>query len=151
MTKKSAIGTRYLNLMLKFHSDFSYIHHPELLNLAPLEAVFMAIQATIPKEYDSLDKSIEITNDLNQDMDLGEPVVTKSGILQDNQTECQAFLNRIIVEIDMNWDALEYQTSVKMPDRSLKNPEYNQIFAETARKIYKSMTGRSCPNSLKVK
>jgi hypothetical protein len=136
---------------VKFHSDFSYIHHPKLLNLTPLSAVFKAIQAIIPKEYESLDKSIEITNDLSRDMDIGEPVVTKSGILQDNQAECQAFLNRIILEIDMNWDALEYQKGVKMPDRSRKNPKYNQIFAETAKNIYKSITGRSCPKSLKVK
>jgi len=51
----------------------------------------------------------------------------------------------------MNWDALEYQKGMKMPDRSLKNLEYNQIFTETAKKIYTSITGRSCPKSVKVK
>jgi hypothetical protein len=49
----------------------------------------------------------------------------------------EAFMKKIIAEIDMNWDALEYQKSVKMPDRSHKNPKYNQISAETAKKIYK--------------
>jgi hypothetical protein len=29
-------------------------------------------QATVPKEYDTLEKAIQITNDLSRDMDLGE-------------------------------------------------------------------------------
>jgi hypothetical protein len=51
----------------------------------------------------------------------------------------------------MNWGALEYQKGVKMPGRSRNNSEYNPIFTETAKKIYKSIAGRSCPKSLKVK
>jgi hypothetical protein len=58
------------------HRDFSYVHHPELLGLGPLEAAFKAIAATIPKKYDSLDKAIESANAMNEDFELGEPVIT---------------------------------------------------------------------------
>ena len=62
---------------VKLHPEYSYVHHPELIDLTPLNAVFKLILATIPKEYDTLERAIEITNDINRDMDLGEPVVTE--------------------------------------------------------------------------
>ncbi len=71
-----------------------------MINLTPLNSVFKVIEVTIPKEYVSLEKAIEITNDLNRDMDLGEAVVTEAGIMQGDQAECQALLGRIAVEID---------------------------------------------------
>ena len=66
---------------VKFHAEYSYVHHPEILDLTPLNAVFKLIQATVPKEYETLDRAIEITNDISRDMDLGEPLVTKEGIM----------------------------------------------------------------------
>jgi hypothetical protein len=42
----------------------------------------MVIQVTIPKEFVSLEKAIEITNDLNRDMDLGEAILTEAGIMK---------------------------------------------------------------------
>jgi len=132
------------------HEEFSYVHHPELLNLSPLESVFKVIAATVPKEYDTLEKAIEITNDINRDMDLGETIVTEEGILRDNQTECQEIFNRITVEIDMKFEMMGYLEGVKMPDRSIKNIGYNRGFDEAARKIYKKITGRPCPASVKL-
>ncbi len=132
------------------HEEFSYVHHPELLNLTLLASVFKIIEATVPKEYDTLEKAIKITNDINRDMDLDEIVVTEGGILQDNQAECQALFGRITVEMDMKWEMIEYLEGVKMPDRSIKNIEYNPAFDETARKIYRTVTGRSCPASVKL-
>ena len=130
---------------VKFHTDYSYVHHPELIDLTPLNAVFKLIQTTVPKEYDTLDRAIEITNDLSRDMDLGEPTVTKAGIMEDDQAQCQALLNRITVEIDMTLDMISFQKGVKVPGRNIKNPEYNRIFDETARRIYNAVTGRVCP------
>ncbi len=132
------------------HSEFSYVHHPELLKLTPLDSIFKLIQATIPKEYDSLEKAIEITNDLNRDMELGEAFVTKAGIMKDDQAECQALIGPIAVEIDMNLENLDGLKGVKMPDRNIKNPKYNRIFDETARRLYRIMVGRACPKSVKV-
>ena len=66
---------------IAFHREFSYVHHPELINLTPLNSVFKVIEVTIPKEYVSLEKAIEITNDLNRNMDLGEAIVTEAGIM----------------------------------------------------------------------
>ena len=136
------------NVMI--HEEYSYVHHPELLNLAPLESVFKAIEATVPKEYDTLEKAIEITNDINRDMDLGEAFVTLEGILRDNQTECQAIFDRLTVETDMKLETMGYLEGVKMPDRSIKNIGYNRAFDETARKIYKKITGRPCPAGVKL-
>ena len=93
-------------------------------------AVFKLIQATVPKEYDTLARAIEITNDINRDMDLGEPLVTKEGIMEDDQTQCQALLNRITVEIDMKLDMLSYQKGVKVLGRNIQNPDYNRVFDE---------------------
>jgi len=145
---KSLDGLNMNDVM--FHTEFSYVHHPELLNLQPLESIFKLIQATVPKEYDSLEKAIEITNDLNRDMNLGDAVVTERGILQDNPVECQSLIGRIAVEIDMNLEALDLLEGVKMPNRSGKDPEYNRAFDKTAKMIYKAVTGRSCPESVKV-
>jgi len=145
---KSIFG---LNMtQIAFHNEFSYVHHPELIDMTPLQTTFRIIQETVPKGYESLEKAIEITNDLNRDMNLGEPVVTKNGILADKLTECRALLGRIAVEIDMHLDRLEDLEGVKMPDRGIKYPKYNQIFNETAKKIYRRITGRKCPKTLKV-
>ena len=135
---------------VKFHAEYSYIHYPEIINLTPLHAVFKLIQATVPKEYDTLERAIEITNDINRDMDLGEPVVIENGILRDEKAQCQALLNRITVEIDMKLDMLSYLKDVKMPDRTIRNPDYNRVFDETAKRIYEVITGRGCPESVKV-
>ncbi len=135
---------------VKFHAEYSYVHHPELIGLTPLNALFKLIQATVPKEYETLERAIEITNDLSRDMDLGEPVVTKAGILRDDKDQCQALINRITVEIDTNLEMLSYQKGVKMPERKIRDPEYNKVFDETARQIYEAITGRSCPESLRI-
>jgi hypothetical protein len=132
------------------HDEYSYLHHPELLDLTPLESVFKVIQATIPKEYDRLEKAIEITNDLNRDFELGDPVVTKEGILQDKEPQCKSLLNRIGVEIDQHLDELEYLEGVKFPNRSIKNHAFGRAFNETAKKIYEVITGRSCPKSVNI-
>jgi hypothetical protein len=83
------------------HRDFSYVHHPELLDLAPMEAAFRVISATLPKRFDSLQETIESANAMNEDFELGEPVVTVHGILKDKLPECQALVRHIGAEMDM--------------------------------------------------
>ena len=63
----------------------------------------------------------------------------------DNQAQCQALLNRITVEIDMNLEMLSYQKGVKVLGRNIGNPDYNRVFDETARRIYEVVTGRALP------
>ena len=133
---------------VKFHTDFSYAHHPELLNLIPLDAVFKLIQATTPKDFESLEEAIKTTNDFNRDFKLDKGDVTEAGILSDNKNECQALVGRIAVEIDMNLEKLESMKGVEMPNRQA--PEYRRIFVEAAKNIYRTITGRSCPESVKV-
>jgi hypothetical protein len=79
-------------------------------------------------------------------MDLGEPLVTKEGIMGDHQAQCQALLNRIAVEIDMKLDMLSYLKGVKVPGRNIRNPDYNEVFEKTAKRIYEAVTGRACLN-----
>jgi hypothetical protein len=134
----------------KVHEEFSYVHHPELLGLTPLESVFKVIKATIPKEYDSLEKAIENANDLNRDFGLGNPVITKKGIQADIEPECKALLDRITVEIDQHLDTLEYLKGVKFPNRSIKNRKFNRIFDKTAKKVYELIVGRPCPGSISI-
>ncbi len=83
-------------------------------------------------------------------MDLGEPIVTKAGILRDDKAQCQALINRITVEIDMNLEMLSYQKGVKVLGRNIGNPDYNRVFDDSARQIYKAVTGRGCPESVRV-
>ena len=135
---------------VKYHSEYSYVHQPELIGQSPLDAVFKLIQATVPKEYDTLERAIEITNDINRDMDLGEPVVAEDGILRDDKAQCQSLLNRITVEIDMKLDMFSYLKGVIVPGRNIRNPDYHQVFDETAKRIYKVITGSGCPESVKV-
>ena len=132
------------------HEEYSYIHHPELLDLTPIEAVFKLIEATIPKEYDSLDKAIKVANELNEDFDLGDPVITKEGILKDNLPECRALLGRIEAEIDQHLDTLEYLKGVTFPHRSIGDKKYNRVFDETSKKVYEVITGRPCPESVNI-
>ena len=135
---------------LKIHTEYSYVHHPELLNLSPLEAIFKVVKATIPEEYDSLEKAMEIANDLNRDFELGNPVITKEGIVQDNEPECEALLGQIKDEVDQCLDMLESIKRVQFPQRIVKDPEYGPIFDKTAREVYEIVTGRPYPKSAKV-
>jgi hypothetical protein len=127
------------------NEDYSYAHHPELLNLTPLEAIFKLIEATIPKEYASLERAIESANELNQDFDLGEPLITKKGILVDNEPQCRSLLGRIEVEIDQRLNTLEEVKGVKLPFRSINGRDFKRVFGETARRVFEVITGRPYP------
>jgi hypothetical protein len=50
----------------------------------------------------------------------------------------------------MKLDMFSYQKGVKVPGRNIKNPDYNRVFDETARRIYKVVTGRDCPEEVRV-
>lgn len=132
------------------HSEYSYLHHPKLLELTPLDTAFMVLEATIPKEYDSLEKAVELTNDINQDMDLGYPIVTEAGVGKDNQTECQTLLDRIVVEIDTQFELMMGIRGIKMPDR-VNNPAFNSLFDDTAKRLYRTVAGRDCPESVEIR
>ncbi len=77
-------------------------------------------------------------------------MLQKMELLGDDQAQCQALLNRITVEIDMKLDMLSYLKDVKVPGRNIQNPDYNRVFDETAKRIYEVITGRGCPESVKV-
>ena len=133
---------------VKVHDEYSYVHHPELLGLTPTESVFKVIEMIIPKDYDNLENAIEITNDLNRDFELGDPMITREGILKGNEPECRALLGRIAVEIDQHVDTLEDLEGTTF-SRVLHNKEhYRQVFDETAKKVYEVIAGRACPESI---
>jgi hypothetical protein len=132
------------------HSEYSYLHHPKLLDMTLRQAVFLAIKAAVLHEYGELQDAIKMANDLNQDMDLGYAVITEEGILNDQRDECQALFSRLTVEVDMNLDGLEFVEGVKMPQRNFKDQEYNSIFRKTVQGIYRTITGRDCLSGLKL-
>jgi len=130
------------------HPEYSYLHNPELLNLSSIESAFKAIRATIPKRFESLDEWIEFANDLNRDWDLGDPKITKMGILNDNKAQCQALLNQITFKIDQLLDILDSVEGVDLRFRRADNPDYDRAFDEAVKAIYESITSRVCPSSL---
>jgi len=130
------------------HTEYSYLHHPELIVLSLLDAIFKLLAATIPKEYGTLEEAIDLANDLNEEV--GLPVITVEGIQNDDKTQAQALLSRIVVEIDMNLDVLDFVDGIAFPDRSINNSAYNQAFDDAARQVYRAITGRPCPERLKV-
>ena len=99
----------------------------------------------IPKEYENIQEMIKTTNDMNRDFGLDKPVITKEGILQDNEPECRALLDRIELDMDMALDGLQHYKGVKFSQKDRKAPEYKQFFNKTEVKIYEVMTGRSYP------
>ena len=127
------------------HGEFSYLHHPELVNLTPLESVFRAIGEVVPKEYENIQEMIKTTNDMNRDFGFDTPDITKEGILQDKVPECRALLDRIEMDMDMALDGLQHYKCVKFSQNDRKAPEYKQFFNKTEMKIYEVMTGRSYP------
>ena len=130
------------------HTEYSYVHYPELIGVTPLDAIFKLIAATIPKEYGTLGEAIDLANGLNEEV--GVPVITVEGILSDDKAQAQAFLSRIVVEIDMNLDVLDFVDGIVFPDRSITNSAYNRAFDAAARQIYQGITGRPCPERLSV-
>jgi hypothetical protein len=134
----------------KVHDEYSYVHHPELLGLTPIEAVLKAIEMIIPKDYDNLENAIEIANDLNRDFELGEPIVTREGILKGNEPECRALLGRIAVDMDQHLDALEELEGITFSRINHNNEHYRQVFDGTAKKVYEAITGRACPESINI-
>ena len=108
------------------------------------------IKATIAKEYDSLDYAIEITNDLNRDMNTGGAVVTLAGILQEGRAECQALFNRIVIEIDEQLNTLESIEGVKFPHGNLSDPKYSHAFEKTASEVYEIVARRACPEQVRL-
>jgi hypothetical protein len=131
---------------LAIHRDFSYVHHPELLNLSSLESVFKLLEATVPAALEDLDAAIETTNDLNRDLDTGRATVTIDGILSDEPDQCRALAGRIALEMDQQLDEVERLKEVAFPDR--EDRDYSSRFEATARKIYEKTAGRPCPVSL---
>jgi hypothetical protein len=130
------------------HTEYSYLHHPELIGLSPLDAIFKLLAATIPKEYGTLKEAIDLANGLNEEV--GLPVITVEGILNDDKTQAQALLSRIVVEIDMNLDVLDFVDGIAFHDRSTASSAYNRAFDDAARKIYQRIVGRPCPEGLSV-
>jgi hypothetical protein len=50
----------------------------------------------------------------------------------------------------MKLDMFSYLKGVIVPGRNIQNPDYNRVFDETAKRIYEVITGRGCPESVKV-
>jgi len=127
------------------HREFSYVHHPELVGFAPMEAAFKAIAVTVSKYFDSLEEAIESANAVNEDFELGEPVVRAQGILEDREPECQALVRYIGTEMDMLFETMDYLEGVPVPERS--GSEYRREFERVAKEVYKRIAGRPCPGS----
>ncbi len=141
------VDTEHLEGMV-IHEDHSYVHHPELLDLTALKAVFRLLEATIPAALENLETAIETTNELNRDLDRSETVVTVDGILGDDPEQCRTLAGRIAIEMDQQLEELERTEGVEFPARN--DPEYVLVFKETSSRIYERIAGRPCPSSVKM-
>ena len=129
----------------EIHEEFSYLHHPELLNLPPFEAVFTAVGEVMPKEFGDLQSIVDAGNVSNQDFELGQPVMTKKGILENKAPECRALLEHMKMEIESLLENLEYIDGVKFPQQNRTGVEYQNLFDETAMKFYEVVVGLPYP------
>lgn len=142
-------GKLLYNRQAGVHEDFSYLHHPELVGMDFLEAVFRAVAAVIEKDVASLENAIFITNELNSASgdDAGE--VTKAGVLNGNESECREVFDRLAIEIEALLDALG-ETGMEIPQRKPGNSEYGNAFNTAVKSVYETVTGRDCPESICV-
>ena len=127
------------------HEAFSYLHHPELLNLTPFQTVFRAAGETIRKQIQDLDELVDTTNTINRDFEMGNSSITSEAVLKDQEPECRILLEQIHVEIDLFLQELEYIEGVNFPLENRRSAEYRTLFEETAHRIYQSVVGRPYP------
>ena len=132
------------------HEAFSYLHHPELLNLTPFQAVFKAVGVTIPKGIEDIEELVNTTNTSNRDFQLGNPVITSQAVLKDEEPDCRVLLEQIHVEIDLLLQELGDAKAVNFPLENRRGPEYRTLFDETAHKIYRAAVGRPYPKTRKA-
>ncbi len=130
------------------HQEYSYIHHPKILGLDSSDSMFKLILASVPKEYDSFDDLIEVANDLNEEFELGLSLITKEGILKDDESECKALIARIAVDIDQFFEKLDYLDGIQMPDHH--SDDFLQGFYDTAGQIYGKIVGRPWPDTISI-
>jgi hypothetical protein len=141
------VDTQNLEGMV-IHEDRSYVHHPELLDLTALEAIFRLLEATVPAALENLETAINSTNDLNQDLEPEGALVTLDGILKEHPEQCQALAGRIAIEMDQQLEELERTDGIPFPDRN--DPVYVPAFDEAVRRIYEKIVGHPCPESVSV-
>ena len=117
-------------------------------DLSALESAFRLLEATVPATLESLDTAIETTNELNQDLEREETIVTIEGILLEDPAQCQALTDRIVIEMDQQLDMLERTEGIPFSDRN--DGEYDPLFHRTTRRIYEKIVGHPCPASVKI-
>jgi hypothetical protein len=81
---------------------------------------------------------------------MGDPMITREGILKGNEPECRALLGRIAVEMDQHMETFDYLEGVAFSPLDVDKEHYRQLFDETAKKVYVAITGRACPDSITV-
>jgi len=128
------------------HEAFSYLHHPECLNLTPFQAVFRAAGETIPKTIEDLNELVNTTNIFNRDFELGKPSIASEAVLKDQEPDCGILLEQIDVEIDLLLEKLGFVKGVNFPVENRRGSEYRALFDKTAHRIYQAVVGRPYPN-----
>lgn len=132
---------------IPIHSEYSYVHNPELIGLLDWDAVFKVVEKTIPKNYSTLEEAINEANELNQENADYQPI-TLNGIKSKRFPDVQQLFSKIIVSIDMNIDLVDEINSIRFKSPWDKYPKYKELFEKTARNIYKEITGNICPENV---
>lgn len=127
------------------HAEYSYLHTPGLLGMTILEAMFSSLRAAVPNLYSSLEKAVEVANEINLDIDPDHPVVTESGVLEGDPGQCRDLLDRIELEMDMGLDALMVLEGIEFSMPFHPRSEYRTVFDKTAREIFHAISSVSYP------
>jgi hypothetical protein len=128
------------------HEAFSYLHHPERLNLTPFQAVFRAAAEVISKGIEDIKELVDTTNTFNRDFNLKKPFIASEAVLKGQEPDCRVLLEQIHVEIDLLLEQLEDAKGVNFPIENRRGSEYRSLFDETAYRIYRAVAGRPYPN-----
>ncbi|MCP4694397.1 MAG: hypothetical protein GY859_40580 [Desulfobacterales bacterium] len=130
---------------LPVHSEYSYFHNPGMLNLSPRDALFSVLRATVPDACGSLEEAVKSTNEINHDLDFGDPPVTEAGILNGDPGQCRALLGRIQLEMDMSMDLFEELENFEFSRSDALGAGYKAAFDDAAKEIFETISGVAHP------
>lgn len=126
------------------HTEYSYVHNPQLLDISPIEAVFKLLTTYVPQELESLEETVDVVNEYFESHDIDEEISIE-GIENENINDCLELLSHIIAEFDLAYDTLEFLDHYEAPKRNLTDKTYLDALMQAANQIYYSLVGKNVP------
>lgn len=130
---------------LPINPDCSYIHHPVLLNISEVKAIFKLMKATLAKLFADPDNVIRMANTENQydSSAIVNTRITSDGILQGKEDESKSLHyyieNRLLelLKLLRGYEIIDFQKFSESEQTEFKN-----AFDETVDQTYKMLKDR---------